>query len=482
MRGLAGKTFSLLVLGCRTNFYEAEALASMLERRGAVHLSRPSEPADIVIILTCSVTSIADAKTRKFIRRARRLNASAVIAACGCSVQRLASDEAAKLGADILIGSRMKGKLPDILEERFDSRERLSLGRGTASFDREVIELRDMNIGENTDWDDLSLDRPRLRTRAFVKVQDGCGRRCSYCVVPFVRGAETSRPVADVIREVSGIVESGCGEVVITGVHLGAYKSGEVGLAGLIESLSAINGLRRLRMGSLEPFAVSGELLAALRESPIFCPHLHLPLQSGDDGILARMRRGYGADRFRRMLDGVRAALGDGVHISTDLIVGFPGETDEAFANSLDFLEEARFGKVHVFPFSGREGTDAARMSGGVRPDLIKERAARAAELSGRLLSRYASRSIGSPEEIFCEFSEAFRRRLPQDAGGGECLSVVSGWTKRYLKVYALSPGRNLEGREIITSPKSEIGGILLGEGITQEDIRVFLSERDMTF
>lgn len=462
----------------------------MLERRGAVRLSRPFEPADIVIILTCSVTSIADAKTRKFIRRARRLNSSAVIAACGCSVQRISSDEAAKLGADILIGSRMKGKLPDILEARFNSNQseikemkgeslRLALA---ASVDREVIELRDMNIVENTGWDDLSLDRPRLRTRAFVKVQDGCGRRCSYCVVPFVRGAEVSRPARDVIKEVSGIVESGCGEVVITGVHLGAYKSGRVGLAGLIESLSKISGLRRLRMGSLEPFAVSGELLEALRESSVFCPHLHLPLQSGDDGILARMRRGYGADRFRMMIDGVRSALGDDVHISTDLIVGFPGETDEAFARSMSLLEEIRFGKVHVFPFSPREGTDASRLSGGVRTELIKERVARAAELSGQLLSRYAASRIGLPEEIFCESSEVLERRGASGTGVEETLSVVSGRTRHYLKAYALSQGRNFEGREIIASPKSEIGGILLGEGITKGDLRVFLNERETTF
>jgi threonylcarbamoyladenosine tRNA methylthiotransferase MtaB len=461
---LAGKTFSVLVLGCRTNFYEAEALASMLERRGAVFLRQPSVPADIVIILTCSVTSIADAKTRKFIRRARRRNKSAVIAACGCSVQHMPAAEAAGLGVDILIGSRMKGELPDALDKWFS---------GAQGRRGKLIELRDADLGKNTAWDGLSLDRPRLRARAFVKVQDGCGRRCSYCVVPSVRGHEISRPLPDIIKEVSGIVESGCREVVLTGVHIGSYESGGRGLAGLIERLSGIRGLRRLRMGSLEPFAVTGELLAALSRSRAFCPHLHLPLQSGDDEILAKMRRGYGTDAFRRTLDGVRSALGGDAHISTDLIVGFPGETDDAFARSLSFLEESGFGKIHVFPFSPREGTDAAKMSGRVKPEIIKERVARAMELAGQLLSRYASHRVGLREEIFCELSEPGRK---------PGISVVSGWTRHYLKAYALSPGQDFEGMEISMSPKSEIGGILLGEGIARRDLRDFPCERDAEF
>ncbi|MDR0615596.1 MAG: MiaB/RimO family radical SAM methylthiotransferase [Synergistaceae bacterium] len=449
---LAGKTFSILVLGCRTNLSEAEALASMLEERGAVFCREARGGTDIVIILTCSVTSAADAKARKFIRRARRQNKSAVIVACGCSVQHLPAEEASELGADILIGNRMKSALPDALYEWFASERDL----GPA-----LISRRDMSLGENAAWDELSLDRPRLRDRAFVKVQDGCGRRCSYCIVPSVRGAEVSRPAADIIREVSGIVESGCREAVLTGVHIGSYKSEYGGLGGLIERLSGIKGLMRLRMGSLEPFAVTGELLDALSRSGVFCPHLHLPLQSGDDETLARMRRGYDTDAFRRMLGRVRSALGGDVHISTDLIVGFPGETESAFARSLGFLEESGFGKIHVFPFSPREGTDAAKMSGRVDAAIIKERVRRAAELAGRLLSRYASGKVGSREEIFCESSR------PGHTPG---VSVVSGWTRHYLKVYALSRGQGFEGTEISVSPKSEIGGILFGEGISKED------------
>jgi threonylcarbamoyladenosine tRNA methylthiotransferase MtaB len=449
--GVAGKTFSVVALGCRTNRYEAEALASMLERRGAVF--SPSGSPDIVIVLTCSITSVADSKTRKLLRRARRTYPSAVIVACGCSVQRLASGEAESLGVDILAGNRMKHEVPDALETWFsDGGEKR----------KAVLELRDAGIESNTSWDDLSLDRPRTRTRAFVKIQDGCSMRCSYCIVPRVRGPETSRGAGEVFGEISGIAGSGCVEVVLTGIRLGGYRDADVGLSGLIASLSSIHGLRRLRLGSLEPFAVNVELLRAISSSPIFCPHLHLPIQSGDDGVLARMRRGYDLAGFRRTVDMVREALGDDVHISTDLIVGFPGETDAAFEMSLSAMEDIGFGKVHVFPFSPRSGTDAAMMDGRVPPRLVRERITRTAALSDRLLSRYAARWVGASDVILAEESSG---------------RVVSGWTSHYLKACAMSPGRNFEGTEISINPKSEIRGILLGEGITSEDLTSFPNE-----
>jgi threonylcarbamoyladenosine tRNA methylthiotransferase MtaB len=466
VRGIVGKTFSVVVLGCRTNHYEAEALASMMERRGAILLKKTSAPADIVIILTCSVTSMADAKTRKMIRRARRLHPQAAVAACGCSVQEMSSSEAGQLGVDILVGNRMKHKLPDALENWFESvGEKDSAGRDGSG---EIIDFREESLDKNSGWDELSLDRPRMRTRAFVKVQDGCSRGCSYCIVPSLRGGEVSRGVGDVVREVSGIVESGCAEVVLTGVHIGAYNDGGIRLAGLVDALSKVSGLCRLGIGSLEPFAVNDDLLDTLSNSSVFCPHLHLPVQSGDDGVLLRMRRGYDTSAFRGMIDKVRRALGDDVHISTDLIVGFPGETDGAFERSLGLLRDAGFGKVHVFPFSPRMGTDAAEMSGRIEPRIVKERAAMAGELADLLLSRYAKRWIGAPDAILCERCEATQNRFG---------TAVSGWTSHYLRAYAIKDGIDFEGKEILIEPKSEVGGILLGEGVTIDDLREFPSE-----
>jgi threonylcarbamoyladenosine tRNA methylthiotransferase MtaB len=346
-----------------------------------------------------------------------------------------------------VVGNRVKGAIPDALESWFSSP-----GGGG------VLTLRDDNLGESRRWDELRLDGPRLGTRAFVKVQDGCSRRCSYCAVPGLRGAETSRDLADVLGEVSRVVESGCAEVVLTGIHLGGYRYGGTGLAGLIDALSSVPGLVRLRLGSIEPFAVDSDLLRALAESPVFCPHLHLPLQSGDDGVLRMMRRGYDASGFVRTADSVRRALGGDVHLSTDLIVGFPGESDDAFGRSLGLLESIGFGRVHVFPFSPRAGTDAALMEERVEPSVVRERAARAASLAGRLLSKYASRWLGAEDRV-----------LVEESGGG----VASGWTTHYLRAYAKGC-ENFIGREILVNPKSEIGGILFMDGIEPRDTHNF--------
>ena len=435
----------MATLGCRTNNYEAEAVVSALERRGAVFLPNASAPADISMIFTCSITSAADAKTRKLIRRARRDNPSAAVVVCGCCAQELSLDEAFRLGANILVGNRMKHEIPGLLERWFAAADPTAL-----------LEARDVNIGKNRVWDALHLDRPRAYTRAFIKIQDGCSRTCSYCAVPRLRGAESSRPPGEIYDEISKVTESGCIEAVLTGIRLGGYRYCSVGLAELVDSLSSVPGLARLRLGSLEPFAASDGLLRALASSSAFCPHLHLPVQSGDDEVLARMRRGYDSSDFKRMADRVRSTLGEMIHISTDHIVGFPGETDSAFERSLAFLEDVGFGRVHVFPFSPRAGTDAAKMEGRVDSAVIKERTARAVHMSGNLLSRYAARWVGASDSILAE---------------GKSARAASGWTRHYIKAYAASPSGNFTGKEILLYPKNEIRGILLGEGVTAADI-----------
>ncbi|MDR3255251.1 MAG: MiaB/RimO family radical SAM methylthiotransferase [Synergistaceae bacterium] len=449
MSAITGRTFSVVALGCRTNHYEADAVVSMLERRGALFTPYPGSP-DIVFLFTCSVTSVADAKTRKLLRRARRANPSAVIVACGCSAQELDDEELSRLGVDIVVGNRMKQEIPDALEGWFEAPVRAG-----------VLSLRADDVSENKQWDELFLDRPRIGTRAFVKVQDGCSRSCSYCAVPRLRGAQTSRAPADVREEVSRVIASGCVEVLLTGIHLGGYEFGGTNLAGLIDLVSSIPGLARLRLGSIEPFAVGGDLLRAMKESPVFCRHLHIPLQSGDDSVLRMMRRGYDSADFSRIVGSVRRTLGDDVHLSTDLIAGFPGETDEAFGRSLGLLESAGFGRVHVFPFSPRAGTDAASMERRPGQQAVRERVSRAVALSERLLSGYASRWIGRSDTALVEKSER---------------GLASGWTTHYIRVY-VKAGKNFVGREILINPKSEIRGILLTEGIEPLDIVDFSHE-----
>ena len=328
---LCDRTYSVHIQGCRTNQYEGEAIAALLEKAGGIH---SQDMPDITVIVSCTITAAADRKCRKLIRRLRRENPRSLIILCGCYAQRMSDAEREALGVDVLVGNRVKHMIPEIASDWLEKKE----GRSSLSLFKEDI----MTGGS---WDELLLDRPRLHTRAFLKVQDGCSHFCSYCIVPYVRGRPVSRNVNDAVEEAERIVRSGCPEIVLTGVHLGLHED----LPVLVRRIGSIEGLKRLRFGSIEPFAVDGELLDAIAKTETFCRHLHLPLQSGDDSVLAAMRRGYTTGGFREITDNIRDKLGNEIHLSTDLMVGFPGEDEEAFEKSIKFIKDIGFGKVHVF-------------------------------------------------------------------------------------------------------------------------------------
>lgn len=410
MSFLTGKTYRIIIQGCRTNQYEGEAIASALERAGAV---RCEEAPDITVVVTCTITAVADSKCRKIIRRAKRENEKTAIVVCGCYVQKMAEEERRGLGIDIAVGNRLKYKIPGLLKEWFET------GGGSPS-----AELDD-NITSARSWDKLELDHPRLRTRAFLKIQDGCSHYCSYCIVPFVRGNPVSRDAGEVMDEVLRVAGSGCPEIVLTGIHIGLYQ----GLGELVKRIDATPGIRRVRFGSVEPFAIDEKLLEALASSNTFCPHLHLPLQSGDSGVLEKMRRGYTPAEFAAIMDRARKKLGGDLHVSTDLMVGFPGEDEKAFSNSLKFVEEMGFGKIHVFPYSPRQGTDAAKLP---RPSAeeVRERAKRAQLVAEKLHERYASRWIGKNVTVLVEESRA---------------GIIKGLTPHFVRVLARSQARQGE-------------------------------------
>jgi threonylcarbamoyladenosine tRNA methylthiotransferase MtaB len=389
-------------LGCRSNLYEGEALAGELVSRGAVVGDSP-EGCRAAVVVSCSVTATADKKCRQAVRRARREfeknekdGGRGVVAVCGCWAQTLSAGEARVLGIDVLVGNRLKHLLPDALEDA------LSGGSG-------FIDMR-RDVGTDGTWDSLSLSRPVLRTRAFLKVQEGCDHFCSYCVIPFLRGRPSSRPLEDTLEEARRVVGAGCREIVLTGIHLGAWRGGSgttegdaAALGTLVRRMSALPGLARLRLGSLEPFALDEDLLDALAESPVFCRHLHLPLQSGDDEVLERMGRGYTADDFARVCERAREKLGEDLHISSDILVAFPGESERAFRGTLSLMERSGLGRVHVFPYSPRQGTLAARFSGRVPPGVASERVKIAMALGARFLDRYASRFVGTRLFVLAE-------------------------------------------------------------------------------
>ena len=405
---LAGRRIRIVTLGCRTNLSEAEALASAMEARGASFADDASW--DAAVLVSCSVTGEADRKCRQAIRRLRREQPGGLLVVCGCWAQAADEEQASALGVDILVGNRRKSDIPELVTRCLSER---SPGR---------LVLRG-DVRNDMRWDGLRGGGPVMHTRAFVKVQDGCDHFCSYCIIPYVRGRSVSRPTEDVLDEIRSIVAAGRREVVLSGIHLGDYRPGNgESLAMLVARVAGIPGVERIRFGSLEPFSVDETLLRVLSETPVFCRHLHLPLQSGDDGILARMRRGHTAGDFLDLVARIRRSLGDDVHISTDILVGFPGETPEAFENTLRVLERAGIGRTHAFPFSPRKGTPAASYPDRVPDGILSERVPRVRDASDARLAAYARRFSGRTVRMLIEGGS--------DAG-------VDGLIPEYLRVEA---------------------------------------------
>lgn len=408
-------------LGCRTNLYESEALASSLVCMGASLVEDPAI-ADIAVIQTCTVTSMADRKTRQIIRKVKRENPGAILVASGCWSQKISREEAFSLGVDLVVGSRRKSDIPGMILSYLQKRQ--------------PCVLRYEGSPPGGIWDPLFLGETHFHTRAFIKVQDGCDHFCTYCIIPYVRGLPVSRDPEDVLSEITRLaVEGGIREVILTGIHLGLYgKEDGSALGELVRRISLIAGIERIRFGSFEPFSLDRELLTRLAEVPQFCPHLHLPLQSGDDHVLSRMRRGYTVSEYMKVLDMARSILGSEIHVSTDIMTGFPGESEEAFRHTMDVMEKAAFGKVHVFPYSPRRGTPAAGWKDQVSPVVRRERAQEALTLSLRLYRDYCRRWIGSVLPVLIEGPE----------------SPAHGLTPQFLKVVlsgALSPGEIEEVR-----------------------------------
>lgn len=406
---LRGRRILVKALGCRTNLYEAEAIASSFEASGSILVD--DGPWDIAVLLSCSVTAQADRKCRQVVRRFRRENEDGLVVAVGCWAQRLSCEDVRELGLDLAVGNRKKDQVVPLVED-------LLVGGD--------VHLAKEGVMDDARWETLFLDRPRLRTRAFIKVQDGCDHFCSYCIIPFLRGKPVSRPWENLKREITSVAESGCPEVVLTGVHLGLYgRDGGPSLADIIRGIGAISGVRRIRLGSLEPFSVGEDLLNAMRDVPQFCRHLHLPLQSGDDGVLSAMRRGHTSSDYLRLLDRIRTSLGENVHISTDVLLGFPGEDQLAFENTLDVLKRGALGRIHAFPFSPRKGTSAYSLPRQSRA-VAEERCRRTIDLGRVLLDSYSRRWLGEETPV-----------LVEEVHDG----TVSGYTPHFLKVTAMGSG-----------------------------------------
>ena len=389
------KSVALHNLGCKVNAYELEYMQQTLQEKGYKIVSF-DEMADIYIVNTCTVTNIADRKSRQMLHRAKKRNPEAVVVAVGCYVQTgketLKTDET----VDLAIGNNRKKDLVEILENYLAKRQA-----------RPVFDCIDIN--KIPEYEEVTLKRTAEHTRAYIKIQDGCNQFCSYCIIPYARGRVRSRREEDILREVQGMAQAGYREIVLTGIHISSYgvDRGGCELVSLLETLSRIEGIERIRLGSLEPRIVTEEFARQIHALPKVCPHFHLSLQSGCDAVLRRMNRRYDTAAYFEAVELLRKYY-ENPAVTTDVIVGFPGETEEEFAQTESFLRRVGFYEMHIFKYSRRQGTRAAEMEGQLTESEKARRSDRLMALEREMSRAYRQTFLGETVEILLE--EAIER------------------------------------------------------------------------
>ena len=419
---------AFITLGCKVNQYETNAMAQeFLEK--SYEVVEHTEIADIYVINTCTVTNMSDRKSRQMLRRVKELNENAVVVACGCYAQ-VAKSELEKIEeVDLILGNNEKKNIVELVEKFVKTKKK-------------ELEIEDvMNQKEYVEFGDVVYTE---KTRAVIKVQDGCDRFCSYCIIPYARGRVRSRKPEKIISEINKIAKEGIKEVVITGIHIASYGKDfkeDYKLIDLLEEINKIEGIRRIRLGSLEPLLITEEFVSRLVKLEKICHHFHLSLQSGCDKTLKRMNRRYTIEEFRNIVNLLRKNYED-VNLTTDIIVGFPGETDEEFDKTYEFLKEIKFYKMHVFKYSQRKGTKAAVMSGQIDGNKKEERSRKLIELSNRNEKEYNENYVGKEVEILWEEKkEEFYR----------------GHTKNYISAYRKLENQNGGNDKSNEKPESNI-------------------------
>ncbi len=402
---------AFLTLGCKVNQYETDAMRELLEAAGYA-IVEFKEQADVYIINTCSVTNMADRKSRQMIHRARKKNPDAVIVAAGCYVQAAEEKLKAKETADVLIGNNKKQDIVRILGEYFKKRERTS----------EVLDISCTN-----EYESLTIHKVSEHTRAYIKIQDGCNQFCSYCIIPYTRGRIRSKNPEEVVQEIRVLAREGYREVVLTGIHLSSYgmdfEEKDVNLLNIIRKVQKIDGIDRIRLGSLEPRIITEEFARELKKCDKVCPHFHLSLQSGCDETLKRMNRKYTTEEYRKALSVLRETF-EHPALTTDVIVGFAGETEEEFEKTRAYLEEINLYEMHIFKYSVRKGTRAEKMSGQVPEDIKTKRSAVLLSMAERHKKNFEQWYIGKEEKVLLE-------EMVEIDG----TKYMQGHTERYVKV-----------------------------------------------
>lgn len=370
------RTFSITTLGCKVNQYESEAMSELFEEKGYMKVDQETEVADIYIINTCTVTNLSDRKSRQVIRKAKRENPEAIVAVVGCYSQVSPKEVASIEGVDIVLGTTERADIVNMVEDFQSNGQSINVVR---SLDGDY-EFQPINISKESDM-----------TRAYMKVQDGCNRFCTYCIIPYARGRIRSRSIEDSVKEAKRLAEAGYKEIVLTGIHIGSYgKESGKNLIELIEEIAKVDGIERIRMSSVEPMTITEDFLKRAIATGKFCDHFHLSLQSGCDKVLKEMNRRYTTEEYKAVVDLIRKYMPK-AGITTDIIVGFPGETDEEFEVTCKFVEEVEFSRIHVFKYSMRDGTPAAKRTDQVHGQVKHERSQKLIELNEKLMKKFAS-------------------------------------------------------------------------------------------
>ena len=456
-------------LGCKVNSYELDVIGQKLEEKG-YKIVPFDEKADIYVINTCTVTNMADRKSRQMLHQAKKRNPEAIVVAVGCYVQTGMEQVLQDAGIDLAVGNNKKKDLVEILEAYLEDRE------GACNFDKTMNDTSVIDINATFDYEEMQLTHTAEHTRAYIKVQDGCNQFCSYCIIPYARGRVRSRHLDSIRQEITGLAKAGYKEIVLTGIHISSYGidfedeawakgqcvdkpqvnerkdySGAGKLLDLIERIHDIEGIERIRIGSLEPRIVTAESAKRLAALPKLCPHFHLSLQSGCDETLKRMNRRYDTAQFKASVQALRDAFGNPA-ITTDVIVGFPAETEEEFAQTVNYLEEISLYEMHIFKYSMRKGTRAAAMKEQVLEAVKTRRSAVLLDMEARKSKEYRSQFVDSIVKVLFEENKEMNGR-----------TYMIGHTREYVKV-AVETGQNLTNQILEVQIKEFLeDDILLG-------------------
>ena len=423
--------FHIITLGCKVNTYESEVIKENLLKNNYTYTDNEND-ADMIIINTCSVTNMADNKSKKMVRHAKRLGKILVV--CGCSSENNQSAYK-EMGIDILIGNKDKSKIYNLIEEYLRTK------KNSTKFYNE----------EETSFENMQVDKFHNHTRAFVKIEDGCNNFCSYCIIPYVRKNIRSKDFDEAVSEIKTLVENGHKEIVLTGILTGSYNSNGHNLADLIEEISKIDDLERIRISSIEVTELDEDMLNVIQNNKKVVNHLHIPLQAGSNEILKRMNRKYDLDYFKKKIETLRS-IKDDLSITTDVIVGHPYETEELFLETLNTCKEINFAKIHVFPYSKRDGTPASRMPMQVSDSDKKRRSRTLNQVSKKLEEQFYKSHLNQELEVLIEEVEK---------------NSSIGFTSNYIKVKINKP---LQRNKIYKVKLLEYqNGILIGENIQEE-------------